>query len=107
MNAFEDDAIDALLRKQFDGPVADHGFSERIMRQLPPRRRRKAWPLWTGIVMGIVACWLSLRSAPLASAGWRDWTNGELSASAITLLLAVATMSFLACWWTLMEADDH
>ncbi len=107
MNHPHDDAIEALLRTQFDGPVPDDGFSDRVMQQLPPRRRRAAWPLLAGILAGTGACWLSLWSAPLLHVGWQNWIHGELSASAITLMAVVAGMSLLACWWTTMEAEDH
>jgi hypothetical protein len=102
-----DDAIEALLRRQFEGPVADDGFSERVMRQLPPRRRRIAWPLWLGLLAGACACWLSLAGTPLLHAGWRDWLDGELSAPAMGLLLAVAGMAWLALGWTLAESEDR
>ncbi len=107
MNHSDDDEIEALLRKQFDGAVPDDGFADRVMQQLPPRRRRAAWPLLAGILAGIAACWLSLLSTPLLHAGWQNWISGELSASAITLMAVVAGMSLLACWWTTMEAEDH
>lgn len=102
-----DDAIEALLRRQFEGPVADDGFSERVMRQLPPRRRRIAWPLWLGLLAGACACWPSLAGTPLLHAGWRDWLDGELSAPAMGLLLAVAGMAWLALGWTLAESEDR
>jgi len=107
MSHQHDDAIEALLRKQFDGPVSDDGFSERVMRLLPPRRQRMAWPLWAGVGMGMGACWLSLLFSPLLHAGWRNWMRGELSASAFALLLAIAGMSLLASWWSMAEADDR
>jgi len=107
MSHQHDDEIEALLRKQFDGPVANEGFSERVMQRLPPRRRRMAWPMWTGVVIGTGACWLSLLSTPLLHVGWRDWMGGELSPPAITLLLVIAGMSLLASWWSVTEADDR
>jgi hypothetical protein len=107
MNHPDDDTIDALLRKQFEGPVADDGFCERLMQRLPPRRRRIAWPLWAGVAAGIAACGLSLVAMPWLPAGWHDLAGGEFSASAIALLAVVAGMSLLACWWTLAEADDR
>ena len=106
MSQQHDDAIEALLRRQFDGPVSDDGFSDRVMRQLPPRRRRMAWPLWAGVVMGAGACWMTLSFSPLLQAGWRNWMSGELSPSAIALLLAIAGMSALASWWGLAESAD-
>jgi hypothetical protein len=107
MNHQHDEAIDALLRQQFDGYVSDHGFSERVMQRLPPRRRPMAWPLWIGIAMGTAACWLSLAFSPLLHVGWRNWMHGELSASAIALLITMAGMSLLASWWGVVEADDR
>jgi hypothetical protein len=102
-----DDAVENLLRKTFEGPVADDGFAERVMHKLPRRRHRSGWPTWIGIAAGFAACWLSLLSAPIVSAGWRDWTQGELSAPAIALLLAFACLSLVVSWWTLAEADDR
>ncbi len=101
-----DDAIDALLRTQFDGPVADDGFSERVMQALPPRRRRSDWPLRAGIAAGVIACWFSLRSAPVLHAGWSAWVSHQLTAPAIALLLAIAGMSLLALWWSVAEAGE-
>jgi hypothetical protein len=107
MSHGQDDAIEALLRRQFDGPLADEGFSERVMHKLPPRRRRKAWPLWAGVAIGTGACWLSLSFSPLLHAGWRNWMHGAHSASAIAMLLAIAGMTLLATWWSVAEADDR
>lgn len=107
MNQQHDDAIEALLKKQFDGPLPNEGFAERVMQRLPQRRRRLAWPLWIGITTGACACWLSLADVPLLHIGLLDLIRGQLSMAAITLLSAVAGMSLLACWWTLSEADDR
>ncbi|HET8940720.1 MAG TPA: hypothetical protein VFN13_01870 [Rudaea sp.] len=109
MNLPNDDRIEALVRQQFDGPVPDAGFSERLMQRLPPRRqrRRRAWPLWAGALTGVIACWLSLQSSPVLQAGWRDWLGGEMSAAAITLLAALAGVSFLATWWATTESVDY
>lgn len=107
MNHPHDDAIEALLRKQFDGPVPDDGFSEQVMQRLPPRRRRIAWPLWAGVLAGAGTCWMSLLSAPLVHVGWQDWSAGELTAPGIALLLAMVGMSLLASWWSMTEADNR
>lgn len=101
----EDDAIDALLRRQFEGTVPDNGFSDRVMQQLPARPRRRSWPLWCGIAAGAVACASSLWSAPMVQLAWRNWVGGELSPPAIVLLIALAGMSLLAMCWSLAEAD--
>ena len=105
-HSHEDDAIDTLLRQQFEGPVADDGFCDRVLQQLPARPRRRAWPLWSGIAAGVVACALSLASTPLVQLGWRDLIGGELSAPVIALLLTLGGMSLLAMCWSLAEADD-
>lgn len=100
-----DDAIEALLRKQFDGPVRDDGFSERVMQRLPPRRRRKAWPLWIGLIAGVVACWVGLLHAPILHAGWSDWLHADWSVPAFAVLLMVVGMSLLALCWGVGEPD--
>lgn len=107
MNHASDDAIDRLLREQFDGPVHDGGFSERMLQRLPPRRRRVAWPLWAGMLAGACACWLALLPSPLLHASWRDWSSGAWSTSAVIVLLAMVTMAVLALAWGVAEADDR
>jgi hypothetical protein len=107
MNHTDDDAIEALLRKQFEGHVPDDGFSARVMQRLPSHRRRTTWPLWAGLLVGAGMCALSLLSSPLLHAGWRDWMASELSVPAIVLLSTVAGLSLLTLLWVLMEAEDH
>jgi hypothetical protein len=107
MNPSDEDALDQLLRQSFDRHVPDQGFSDRVMQQLPPRRRRSNWPLIAGIVAGVVACWLVLLTAPIARTGWQDWFRGDLSASAIVMLVAMTGMSLLALGWVLAEAEDR
>jgi len=101
------DSIEALLRRQFEGPVADDGFSERVMQRLPPRPRHVSWPLWLGVLVGAAACGICLARVPLLHAGWRDWLAGELSPSAIGMALAMALMSVLALGWGLAESRDR
>lgn len=102
-----EDALDVLLREQFDGPVADGGFCLSVMEHLPARRRRKDWPVAVGTLAGAVTCWFSLRSAPIAYTGWQDWLSGDLSASASALFVAIASMAILTLAWTIAEADDR
>lgn len=107
MNPSEDEMIDALLRKQFDGAMLDDGFSQRVMQRLPQHRRRVAWPVWGGMLLGVFACWLALSFSPLVDAGWRDCLSGHWSAPAVTLLLAMLGMAVLALAWGVTEADDR
>jgi hypothetical protein len=106
MNPINDDDIDALLRQSFDGPTADAGFCDRVMQQLPPRRRRYAWPLVAGVVGGVVLCGLSLFASPLWSEAWRGWLVGQWSTSTLVTLAAMAAMTLLALVWSLAEADN-
>ncbi len=107
MNPISDDDIDALLKKSFDGPAPDAGFSDRVMRQLPPRRRRSAWPLVVGVLAGAVLCALSVFASPLWNAAWQGLGVGEWSASTVVTLAVMAAMSLLALGWSLTEADDR
>ena len=106
MKISDDHDIDALLRRQFEGPVSDEGFTARLIQQVPTRPGRAVWPLWAGIAAGIGACWLSLMSTPVLQLGWQSWLSGKPSSSAIILIAVAGGMSLLACWWTAMEADD-
>ncbi|MBN8885670.1 MAG: DUF5056 domain-containing protein [Rudaea sp.] len=107
MNESNDDTIETLLRRQFEGPVLDDGFSERVMRHLPLRRRRIAWPIWLGVLIGAAACWICLTNVPLLYVGWRDSLAGVLSPAVIGLWLAMAALSLLALGWGLVESRDR
>ena len=107
MNPISDDDIDALLKKSFDGPTPDAGFSDRVMQQLPPRRRRAGWPLVAGVLGGAGLCALSVFASPRWSAAWQGLLVGEWSAATVVTLGAMAAMSLLALGWSLAEADDR
>lgn len=107
MNELHDDAIEALLRTHFEGPVADAGFSDRVMRSLPPRRRRNMWPPCLGVLAGMAACLWSLKASPLLQAGWRAWLGGELSVPVFGMWLMIAAMSWLALGWGLAESGNR
>ncbi|WMJ69429.1 hypothetical protein [Stenotrophomonas sp. 24(2023)] len=98
MTTDDPDDIDALLRGQFAGPVADEGFSARVMQHLPPRRRTR-WPLWAGAGLGVLACAVTLARAPLLRAGWGDWLAGAPSpAGAATWAIALAVAALVMAW---------
>ncbi|MDZ3833329.1 MAG: hypothetical protein U0S50_16155 [Sphingopyxis sp.] len=107
MNDEAEDVLDALLREHFEGPVPDEGFCARVVDRLPARRRRNNWPMAAGILAGVAACWFSLWSDPITSAGWRDWLSGYPSTSTMTLLISMMSMTALALAWTIAEADDR
>lgn len=107
MKPEHDDLLEKLLRDGFEGPVPDDGFSDRLMRRLPPRRRRASGSLAiAGVCIGAIACWLSLRSASVLQAGWTDWLQGQASYAAGSLLLVVAFLSLMSLGWTLAETED-
>ena len=107
MNDEMDDAIEVLLREQFEGPVADNDFCESVMDRLPARQYRKKWPMAVGAVAGVAMCWFSLWSAPIIYVGWQDWLSGEMSAYAIMLFISMMSMAIVALIWTISEAEDR
>ncbi|MGG6462559.1 hypothetical protein [Solilutibacter silvestris] len=108
MNHKNDDGFDKLLRDAFDGPVADGGFSDRVMQALPPRRRASSWMLVAAMsAAGAIACWLALGTAPVLRAGWHDWLHRDASSAAIILFLVVVVMSLLGLGWGLAEVEDR
>ena len=106
MSDLNDDAIDQLLRDQFEGPVPDDGFCDRAMQTLPTRRRT-TWPLALGIALGGLLCCLTLQATPLVRTAWHGWVSGQPSGAAIILLAAMTGLSLLALAWTTVEADER
>lgn len=102
-----EDVYDAMLREDFEGPVPDGGFCDRVMDRLPARRRQINWPTVAGTVAGLATCGVSLWSAPIIHMGWRDWLSGDLSASVIGLFISTGSVAILALAWAIAEADDR
>lgn len=107
MNEQMDEDFEIRLPERFEGPVPDGGFCDRVMDQLPPRRRHIKWPMAAGTAAGLATCGFSLWFAPIMHVGWRDWLAGELSVSAIVLFFSMVSMAILALAWTAAEADDR
>lgn len=103
MNETSDDALDALLRRGFEGHVPDDGFSARVVRALPARPRRRAWPLPLAALCGGLLAWATLAPSPL----WRDVAQEAATGvpgAAIAVLLAVALgFGTVCCAWALEE----
>ena len=102
-----DDPIDVLLRDQFDGPVTDQGFTDRVLAGLPARRRAATWPVAAGTVLGAMVCGYSLSQSPLVGAGWQDWMAGHWSVEAVALMLAMMVLPVMLLLWTLAEAGGR
>ena len=59
------DLVEDLLQERFQGPVADDGFSMRVMEHLPHRSRFAGWPVALGSSGGNVGMrLLSVDRAP-------------------------------------------
>lgn len=105
MSNIDDEAVDALLRDTFEGPVPAGDFCDRVMRRLPPRSHRRTWPLAVGIGAGIFACWSCLLASPAILVGRHDWLTHEHSWAAIILVVTAAGLSLLALGWAAFEGD--
>lgn len=106
MNDTSNESIDAQLRKAFEGPVLDGGFSDRVMRALPSRRAPRRWLVPAYVVAGAGACWFALASTSLVQGAGHDWAGGRLSSPVLALLAAMVGMALLAAWWAMAEAAD-
>lgn len=106
MTDYDEEYLDILLRKQFDGPVADDGFSARVMARLPGRQQRIKWPMFAGTFAGLLAYWLSLWFAPISHSGWKDWISGGPTDSAISLFIAAMGIAVSTLVWALSEMDE-
>ena len=81
MNDPIDHELDACLRREFEGPVADDGFAAQVMRLLPPRPRRRPWPLPAAAIVGGLLTWLTLAPSPLVELAAREWLAEDFGAS--------------------------
>lgn len=90
-----DPALDALLRQQFPGPVADEGFSARVMRALPPRRAPRPWPLPAAAVAGSLLAWWALMPSPAWRLAAQEWLSGDpgVATGVVVLLSLVLTLA--------------
>ncbi|MBV1774590.1 DUF5056 domain-containing protein [Burkholderiaceae bacterium DAT-1] len=106
MHETQEDPIEALLRMQFDGPVADDGFTDRVMQQLP-RQRRSRWPIYLGLTLGTLLCLSTLLIwTPFDSLHWPQ-NGGSLTACTLAWLCTSLVFSLLSLWWGLYESGDR
>lgn len=102
-NETPDDALDALLRREFEGHVPDDGFSERVARALPPRPRRHAWPLPLAAVCGGVLAWAAVSPSPLWGDVAREAAAGVPGAASAVLFTVALGLGALCGAWALEE----
>lgn len=104
MNETPDDALDTLLRREFEGPVPDDGFSARVARELPARPRRIAWPLPIAFACGGVLAGAAVATSPLWGEVAQEVAAGVPGAASAVLLTVALCLGALCCAWALEEA---
>lgn len=103
MNAISDQELDERLRRAFTGAVADDGFSARVMRALPARRRQRPWLLPAAALTGGLLAWLALLPSPLLQQFAREWLAGDFGSVSAGIYLLSFGLSLLGCAWALEE----
>ncbi len=98
-----DRALDALLRKGFPGELADDGFSARVMRALPPRRRQRPWLLPAAALAGGLLAWLAVLPAQAWQDIAREWLAGAVGPVTVATGVLLLVVSVLGCAWALEE----
>jgi hypothetical protein len=104
MNELSDQKIDELLRRDFAGAVADGGFSARVIRALPPRRRRRPWLLPVAALIGGLLASLALLPSPLLQQAATEWLAADIGAAFVVVCVLLFGVSLLGCGWALEEA---
>lgn len=104
MDERTDRALDALLRKGFPGELADDGFSARVMRALPPRRRQRPWLLPAAALAGGLLAWLAVLPAQAWQDIAREWLARDIGPVTVGTGALLLVVSMLGCAWALDEA---
>lgn len=105
MNDLSEEQLDELLRREFAAAVADDGFSARVMRALPRRRRQIAWLLPAAALIGGLLTWLALLPAPLLQGAAREWLAGDAGANVVVLWAVLFVVAVLSCGWAMEESS--
>jgi hypothetical protein len=103
MTDLDDQKLDDLLRRQFPGAVAEDGFSARVMRVLPPRRRSRPWLVPGAAVAGSLLAWLALMPSPVWQQAAREWLQGDLGAASAGIAVLLLAVTLASCAWSLEE----
>lgn len=104
MSEMTDQELDELLRRDFAVGVADEGFSERVMRALPPRQGQKPWLLPLATLTGGLLAWLALLPSPLLQQATREWLAGDIGPTSVAVYALLLGVGVLGCVWALEEA---
>lgn len=101
-----DAALDALLSQLRLQPIADEGFSDRVMAALPARRPPQTYsrPLFiAAIVIGSLLALWNMADAELLQAAAQEWQSGSLGLSAALLLGTLLTLATGLAGWAISE----
>jgi hypothetical protein len=104
MNDISDRQIEELLRRDFSGAVPEDGFSVRVTRALPARRRQLPWLLPTAALAGGLMAWLSLLPSPLLQRAAQEWLAGSFGAASAGVCGLLLGVLLLGCGWALDES---
>lgn len=104
MKDLSDEQLDALLRREFDGPVEDAGFTDALMLKLPARGRPRPWLLPGAALAGALLAWLSLLPAPIWQQLVDEWLAGGFGAASAAVCAVLLGIGLLGCGWALEEA---
>jgi hypothetical protein len=98
----DEDWIDALLDNTRPAPLADDGFTHRLLAQLPARRRRTPqWLVPTAAVLGMVlAAFISRPSGNVVYAAQSLFADHRMS----VLAFLPAMLVLAGCAWALSES---
>ncbi len=97
--------IDQLLYDYYEDPVADGGFSQRLMQTLPRKRRMKLNWVVVGLALGFIALLWQMSSTTLVQNAWQDFTAGQLSPMVWLLCAGFGTLSSLFAF-CLIDGSD-
>jgi hypothetical protein len=103
MNDIPDQELDDLLRRAFTGAVEDDGFSARVMRALPVRRRPRPWLLSGAALAGGLLAWWALLPSPLLQQFAREWLASDFGGVSAAVYILLFGVSLLSCGWALEE----
>jgi hypothetical protein len=98
-----DSTLEDALRRGFAGAVADDGFTARVMRALPARRRPRPWLLQGAALSGGLLAWLALLPSPLWRQVAQEWLAGDFGIALAGCCVLALGVSVLGCGWALAE----